>query len=78
MNDWFHDTFRPQYRLRIQVPFETPGESIPEPDCVVVTRTMARRPHPNHAVLIVEVSDSSVEEDREMAFDYAAALVPDY
>jgi Uma2 family endonuclease len=79
VDEWFHDTFRPRYRLRIQLPFETPGESMPEPDCAVVTHEqMARLPHPNRAELIIEVSDSSVEEDREIAFEYAAALVPDY
>ncbi len=79
VDEWLHDTFRPEYRVRIQLPFECPDESEPEPDAAVVTREqMARLPHPNQALLVIEISDSSVEEDREMAFDYASAQVPDY
>jgi Uma2 family endonuclease len=79
VNDWLNDTFRPEYRVQIQLPFECPDESEPEPDAAVVTHEqMARLPHPNRAVLVIEVSDSSLEEDQEMAFDYASADVPDY
>ncbi len=77
--DWLSDTFRPEYRVRIQLPFECPDESEPEPDAAVVTHEqMARLPHPNQALLVIEISDSSIEEDREMAFDHASAQVPDY
>ena len=52
---------------------------MPEPDgCVVTHEQMARQPHPNRAVLLIEVSDSSLELDQEMAFDYAASADPDY
>jgi Uma2 family endonuclease len=76
---WLTRTFDPENRIRIQLPFETPGESMPEPDGAVVTHEQMRRlPHPNAALLIVEVSDSSIELDREMAFEYAAAQAPEY
>ncbi len=79
ITDWLSDTFRPEYRVRIQLPFECPDESEPEPDATVVTHEqMARLPHPNQAALVIQVSDSSIEEDHEMAFDYASARVPDY
>ena len=77
--EWLVRTLTPDYRIRDQAPFEVPGESVPQPDAAVVTHEqMIRLPQPNAAVLVVEVADSSVELDRQMAFDYAAALVPDY
>ena len=79
VDDWLHDTFRPAFRVRMQCPLELPDDSVPEPDAALVTHDQnARRPHPNTAVLVVEISDSSVELDRDMAFDYAAAAVPEY
>jgi Uma2 family endonuclease len=79
VNAWLVRTFDPTYVIRCQTPFEVPGESMPEPVFAVVTPEQERRrPHPNAAVLLIEVADSSVELDQEMAFDYAAALVPEY
>jgi Uma2 family endonuclease len=67
------------YEIRIQLPFETPGESMPEPDALVCTvEQNLRRPHPNQAVLAIEVADSSLATDREKALDYAAAQIPEY
>ena len=78
-SDWCYDTFRPAYRVRVQAPLELPDDGVPEPNIAIVTHEqMARRPHPNAAVLVIEVSDSSIELDRDMAADYAAAGVPDY
>ena len=52
---------------------------MPEPDGGVFTPEQeARRPHPNAALWLVEVADSSIELDREKALDYAAARVPEY
>jgi len=67
------------YDIRIQLPFETPGESIPEPDALICTsEQLKRHPHPNRAELVIEVADSSLKEDREKAIEYAAAQVPEY
>jgi Uma2 family endonuclease len=67
------------YDIRIQLPFDVPGESMPEPDGLVCTAPQGlRQPHPNEALLAVEVADSSLEEDRDKAFEYAAASVPEY
>jgi Uma2 family endonuclease len=77
--NWCHDTFRPAHWVRTEKPLEMPDDSVPEPDVAVVTHEqMVRRPAPNAALLVIEVSDSSIELDRDMAFDYAAAGVPDY
>ena len=76
---WLNDAFRPAFEVATQVPFELPDESMPQPDGAVYTPEQeARRPCPNGAVLIVEVADSSIELDQELADDYAAAGVPDY
>ena len=67
------------HEVRIQLPFETPGESMPEPDALICTAAQnLRRPHPNQAILVVEVSDSSLTNDRQKALEYAAAQVPEY
>jgi Uma2 family endonuclease len=79
VNVWLIRTFDPDYAVRCQSPFELPDESVPEPEFAVVTHEQqARLPHANEAVLIVEVADSSIELDQDMAFDYAAAGVPEY
>jgi Uma2 family endonuclease len=67
------------FEIRIQLPFEAPGDSMPEPDALVCTTQQGvRHPHPNQAELVIEVADSSLESDREKALDYAAAGVPEY
>ena len=76
---WLVRSFDPEFAVRIQLPFETPGETVPQPNGAVVSPADdARLPHPHRAALLIEVSDSSVELDRQKAFDYAAAQVPDY
>ena len=76
---WLVRSFDPAFSVRIQIPFELPDDSEPQPDGAVVTPEQnARRPHPNRAVLVVEVADSSIELDRDFADDYAAAGVPDF
>jgi Uma2 family endonuclease len=76
---WLVRTFDPDYAIRCQSPFELPDESVPQPEFAVVThQQQARLPHANEAVLIVEVADSSIELDQDMALDYAAAGVSEY
>lgn len=67
------------FEFRIQLPFETPGETIPEPDALICTASQfLRRPHPDQAVLAIEAADSSLKLDREKALEYAAARIPEY
>lgn len=67
------------YFLRVQLPFDGPGQSVPEPGFAVCTNQQAfTQPHPKTAVLIIEVSDSSIDHDRDKALEYAAAGVPEY
>jgi Uma2 family endonuclease len=79
LNRYLTETYPPPYEIAIQLPFVTPGESVPEPDAAVFTEDDAAcRPHPSHAELIVEVSYSSLESDRALAAEYAAAQVAEY
>ncbi len=79
VGSWVHRTFEPEFVIRGQSPFALPDESMPQREFVVVTGEQeAPVPHPNAAVLVIGIADRSVELDQEMAFDYAAALVPDY
>ena len=79
VNSWLVHTLEPQFVIRCQGPLELPDESMPQPEFVVCTPEQeARLPHPDTAVLVIEVADSSVELDRDAADDYAAAGVPDY
>src|SRR5687767_1232580 len=47
---------RQGFKVRIQLPFDAPGDTMPEPDGLVCTDEQAAGdPHPNQAVLIIEV-----------------------
>lgn len=66
-------------KVRIQLPFDAPGDTTPEPDALVCTQEQGvRRPHPNTGLLVIEVADSAIDEDRDRALEYAAAGVPEY
>lgn len=75
------DAFESGFTIRIQAPFNATTDSEPEPDLAVVpgrARDYARV-HPGSAVLVVEVSDSTLERDRQRkARVYARAGVPEY
>ena len=79
LDRYLNETFKPPYEVAIQLPFVTPGQSVPEPDAAVCSADDAkRRPHPSHAELVVEVAYSSLDDDRALAAEYAAAQVPEY
>jgi Uma2 family endonuclease len=79
LTDWAVSTFGPEYQVRMRMPFETPGESMPDPDVAIIPDEFSLRiPHPNVALLVVEVSDISIDLDRDKALEYAAAGVPEY
>jgi len=65
--------------IRPQMPLNVPGESDPEPDLAVTEYPRQHyKDHPTKAVLVVEISDTSIYLDRRKAGLYAAAGVPDY
>ena len=66
-------------RVSIQQPFAAWDDSEPEPDVSVIPLGDYSVDHPQRAHLIIEVADSSLEEDRELkARLYAASGVPEY
>ena len=67
--------------VRVQMPLTLDNHSEPEPDLAVVTQesVVASEPyHPSTALLVIEVSDSTVRKDRGKGALYAAAGVPEY
>jgi len=67
--------------VRSQLPFLAGAKSVPEPDLAVVpwNEDEWSNEHPDHCLLAVEVSDSSLAQDRlTKSRIYAAAGAPDY
>lgn len=67
--------------VRTQCSFVASAWSVPEPDVAVVPGEIDDyvESHPSRALLLVEVSDSSVKQDRlSKSRIYAAANVPEY
>jgi Uma2 family endonuclease len=67
--------------IRVQMPFVAGPRSVPEPDIAVVSGTAAdyRDRHPSRALLIVEIADSSLPQDRlSKSRIYARAGVVEY
>jgi Uma2 family endonuclease len=68
--------------IRIEQPLTTP-ESEPEPDLCIVRGSIRdytqRHPYPNEVALIIEVSDSTLRQDRTIKLRiYAQAHIPVY
>lgn len=79
--DVLRTAFGPGYVVRVQGPLDVSPSSQPEPDIAVVqghVRDYARA-HPTTALLVVEISESTLAFDRgEKASLYASAGVPEY
>jgi Uma2 family endonuclease len=81
LDDTLRAAFGPDFRVRVQLPIELGRRSQPEPDGAVFIREVARAmsAHPREPVLIVEVSDSSLNYDRKVkGHVYAMAGVMEY
>jgi Uma2 family endonuclease len=66
-------------RVRIQQPFVAADESEPEPDVAVVPAGSYAHRHPDTALLIVEVAESSLDHDRNTKAPlYAESGVVEY
>src|SRR5437588_840790 len=68
------------YTYRVQMPFNVSASSEPEPDLVVVRGApRSIRKHPTTAVLLVEISDTTLLYDqRRKARLYASRGIRDY
>ena len=67
-----------RFSLRVQAPLAISDDSEPEPDIAVVAPGDYEDEHPRTALLIIEVSDSSIRVDRAKVAVYAAAGVGEY
>ncbi|MGH2583857.1 MAG: Uma2 family endonuclease [Dehalococcoidia bacterium] len=70
-----------EFHVRVQLPLALGSDSEPEPDLAVVrgSRRDYRSGHPDGAVLVIEVSDSTLALDRSWkASVYARAGIPEY
>ena len=79
--DVLRRSFGPDGFVRVQVPLDLGAHSRPKPDVSVVRgvpRDYSHR-HPTTALLVVEVSDTTLAYDRrDKASLYARAAVPEY
>lgn len=79
LGQWLRRVYEPQDTVREEKPLNVGHSSDPEPDLAVVEGTIDRySDHPTTAMLVVEVSDSSLSLDRQKALLYAAAGVGEY
>ena len=79
--DCLREVFGSGFYIRIQHPLATDDYSEPEPDVAVVTGPMRdyRDAHPTSAVLVVEVSNESLQHDRTVKQRlYARCGIPEY
>ena len=69
----------PAFVLRPQLPLAVSDESEPEPDFAIVSAGDYSRAHPETALLVIEVSESSLPKDRQIkARLYAKASIAEY
>jgi Uma2 family endonuclease len=73
----------PGWHVRVEAPVRIPSQSsMPEPDVSVARGEIDdytdRNPEPADIALVVEVSDSTLEEDRAMASIYGGGGIPAY
>jgi Uma2 family endonuclease len=83
LTDWSYDVVpRREIAIRVQSTLRIPGcNSAPEPDLVWVTRRryLKKHPEPPDVLLLIEVAESSLGEDRgEKREIYADVLIADY
>ena len=73
-------TFRDEdFEVRYAAPFNANEDSEPAPDILVGRPKGSRRDHPSEALLIIEVSNSSIRKDRGVKrLLYAEVGVPEY
>ena len=80
--EFFRRAFGSDHCVRVQMPLDLSPNSVPDPDVAVVAgarSTHRGRQNPSDAVLVSEVSESTLRDDRTRKMSlYAAARVPEY
>ncbi|MGD0462006.1 MAG: Uma2 family endonuclease [Tepidisphaeraceae bacterium] len=79
VSQFLQSAFGSGHWIRTQLPLNLLEDSEPEPD-VAVTKEPAEsyQDHPTTALLVVEISDSSLRLDRRKAGLYSSAEIPEY
>lgn len=67
-----------RFTLRIQSPLALSDDTEPEPDVAVVPLGDYEAEHPTTALLIIEVSETTLRKDRAKAAVYASAGIGEY
>ena len=67
-----------RFTLRIQSPLALSNDSEPEPDVSIVPLGDYDTEHPCTALLVIEVSDTTLRKDRGKASVYASAGIAEY
>jgi Uma2 family endonuclease len=80
LDDLLRVVFGPGHRFRIQQPLDIGRRTQPAPDAVVLLGQPRDTPdHPRNALLVIEVSDTSLRYDRTVKTHlYAQAGIPEY
>jgi Uma2 family endonuclease len=79
LTEWLVRGVGARARVRIQQPYLAVDESEPEPDVAVVPRASYANRHPDTALLVIEVAETSLAYDREAKAPlYAASSVEEY
>ena len=75
-----HRAFPTGHRVCVQLPLRADDANDPEPDLAVILGDDPRADddHPNTAVLVIEVSETTLRHDRRKASRYARAGVGEY
>jgi Uma2 family endonuclease len=78
LNQLLMSRLQGRFTVRIQSPIALSDDTEPEPDVAVVPLGDYEAEHPTTALLIIEVSDTTLRKDRTKAADYASAGIGEY
>jgi len=79
LNNHLVRSLDPSFSVRPALPFAASDWSEPEPDFAILPAKRPSLAHPQTALLLIEVSDSSLRKDRRIKLGiYAEAGVPEY
>jgi Uma2 family endonuclease len=78
LNDLLSARLQKRFTLRIQSPLALSDDTEPEPNVAVVPLGRYGTEHPRTALLIIEVSDTTLRKDRAKAVVYASAGIGEY
>lgn len=78
LNELLMTRLQGRFTLRIQSPIALSDDTEPEPDVAVVPLGDYEAEHPSTALLIIEVSDTTLKKDHGKAAVYASAGIGEY